>query len=135
MSVETFEFVGQGISKIYDNGKWVICIKNWQPKNSIENIAKLEIHHKTDQQYVLLTGKCFLITAEPTKSELDLQSTELKQGAVYSVKKETWFNTITEPGTKLLYIQDALTTSEPDNSEYHIITPREHETIKNICKS
>ena len=54
--IEVFEHTGEGISEVYDNGKWLLSIKNWREANSVEKIARLEIHYTTDQRQSLLVA-------------------------------------------------------------------------------
>ena len=42
----------------------------------------------------------------------------MEPNKVYNVLQGTWFNTIAQKDTKLIYVQDAGTTTE--NSEYQI---------------
>jgi len=63
------------------------------------------------------------VVAEPKDGMLDVQVVRMEIGKVYNIHRETWFNTICEPGAKMLYIQDANTTME--NSELHELTPEE----------
>ena len=123
MNLDIFAYTEPGIATAYLNEKWTVCIKNFRPKNSIENIARLEIHHETDQQYLLLCGNCSLAVAEPKDGILDVQVVRMEMGKVYNIRRGTWFNTICEPGAKMLYIQDANTTME--NSELRKLTPEE----------
>ena len=63
MNADIFSYEGEGIQCVYDNKNWVMCIKNWKPNNDIENIRYLEVHHATDEQFVLLKGKAVLLAA------------------------------------------------------------------------
>ena len=64
MKPDQYENNAEGILCIYKNPKWLVCIKNWKPDNDIAGIAHLEIHHSTDEQFILAAGKAILITAE-----------------------------------------------------------------------
>ena len=64
MNPEIFENNSEGILCVYKNEKWLVCIKNWKPDNDIEGIAHLELHHSTDEQFILAAGKAILITAQ-----------------------------------------------------------------------
>lgn len=52
----------------------------------------------------------------------------MEPGKVYNVPQETWFNTITEKDTKLIYVQDAGTTEQ--NSTYCDMTAEELEMVR-----
>lgn len=64
MKPDQYENNAEGILCVYKNPKWLVCIKNWKPDNDITGIAHLEIHHSTDEQFILAAGKAILITAE-----------------------------------------------------------------------
>ena len=64
MKPDCYQNNGEGILCVYKNPKWLVCIKNWKPDNDIAGIAHLEIHHSTDEQFILTAGKALLITAE-----------------------------------------------------------------------
>ncbi len=64
MRPDQYENNAEGILCDYKNPKWLVCIKNWKPDNDIAGIAHLEIHHSTDEQFILAAGKAILITAE-----------------------------------------------------------------------
>ena len=117
MKADVFEYEGEGIQCVYDNKKWVVCIKNWKPNNDIEKIQYLEVHHATDEQFILVQGKAVLLTAS---------------NKVYNVLQGTWFNTITQKDTKLIYVQDAGTTTE--NSEYCDMTEVELSMVREKAK-
>lgn len=128
MNAEIFGYDGEGIQCIYDNKKWVFCIKNWKPNNDIKNIQYLEVHKETDEQFVLLEGKAVLLAAARTGSAFQIDVISMKPLKVYNIPQGTWFNTITQRDTKLVYVQDAGTTEK--NSEYCDMTKEELRTVK-----
>lgn len=129
MIKEIFEYDGEGIKCVYDNKKWVVCIKNWKPNNDIDLIKYLEVHHETDEQFILLQGKAILLLAKRINNKFQIEVVPMEENKVYNVPTGVWFNTITQKNTKLIYIQDAGTTSQ--NSEYCDMTIEELEFIKN----
>jgi len=128
LKAQVFEYQGEGIECVYNNGHWVMCIKNWKPNNDIREIKYLEVHHETDEQFVLVHGKAVLLTASRQDDAFQIDLTLMEPGKVYNVPKETWFNTITEKDTKLIYVQDAGTTEK--NSMYCDMTEKELETVR-----
>ena len=67
MKADVFEYEGEGIQCVYDNKKWVVCIKNWKPNNDIEKIQYLEVHHATDEQFILVQGKAVSFDSRPAR--------------------------------------------------------------------
>lgn len=123
MNAEILSYGGEGIQGVYENGNWVMCIKNWKPNNDITNIQYLEVHHATDEQFVLLKGKAVLLAAAREGERFQIDVIEMKPLQIYNVPQGIWFNTITQKDTKLVYVQDAGTTAA--NSEYCDMQPDE----------
>lgn len=114
---DVYENNGEGILCVYKNPKWLVSIKNWKPDNDISGIAHLEIHHSTDEQFILSAGKAILITAERENGVFrDICLTRMEQGKVYNVPAECWFYSITQKDTKMMYVQDANCSME--NSDF-----------------
>ena len=49
MEVQVLEFADIGLSRVYENEKWMVGIKNWKPANDIANTYCLERHNETDE--------------------------------------------------------------------------------------
>lgn len=127
-----YENNDEGILCVYKNEKWLVCIKNWKPDNDIEGIAHLEIHHSTDEQFILSAGKAILITAERKEGKFDIELTLMEKGKVYNVPKEVWFYSITQKDTKMMYIQDS--NCSMDNSDFMDLAPAEIAYIQENAK-
>ena len=81
MKPDCYQNNGEGILCVYKNPKWLVCIKNWKPDNDIAGIAHLEIHHSTDEQFILTAGKALLITAERENGSFrSIELTPMEQG-------------------------------------------------------
>ena len=116
MKPDVYENNGEGILCVYKNEKWLVSIKNWKPDNDIDGIAHLEIHHSTDEQFILAGGKAILITAEKEEDGFQIELTLMEQGKVYNVPKECWFYSITQKDTRMMYVQDSNCSME--NSDF-----------------
>lgn len=121
MKPDVYENNGEGILCVYKNEKWLVSIKNWKPDNDIDGIAHLEVHHTTDEQFILAAGKAILITARREKDRFtDIALTPMEQGKVYNVPMECWFYSITQKDTKMMYVQDS--NSSMENSDFADLT-------------
>ena len=124
MKPNCYENNSEGILCVYKNPKWLVCIKNWKPDNDIGGIAHLEVHHSTDEQFVLTAGKALLITAERENDAFrNIELTPMEQGKVYNVPAECWFYSITQKDTKIVYIQDS--NCSMDNSDFADLMPEQ----------
>lgn len=127
MTVETFDYSGEGIQNVYQNDEWLIAIKNWREANDITKISRLEIHFKTDEQFVLLAGSGALIYAQQLDETSEIHAVKLEPGKVFNVPQGLWFNNVLSKDAKLIYIESADTKAAPDNSIYRELTPAQIE--------
>lgn len=124
MKVEVFEHQGEGISCVYKNEEWLVSIKNWKPDNDISGVHHLEVHHETDEQFILMLGQAILISADREGEKfVNVELTKMEIGKVYNVPKEKWFYSITQKDTKMTYVQHADTSME--NSDFHDLAPEQ----------
>ena len=128
----SYRYDGEGIECAYRNEKWVVCIKNWKPNNDIDGLEHLEIHHTTDEQFILISGKCIIITADRIDGKFNIELTPVEKGSLYNVPKERWFFTIVEKDTKMMYVQDA--GCSMDNSEYCKLSQEEISYIQKLAR-
>lgn len=122
MTVESFDYSGDGIQTVYQNNEWLIAIKNWREANDISNISRLEIHFKTDEQFVLLAGSGVLIYTPQLDETSEIYAIKLEPGKVFNVPQGLWFNNVLSEDAKLIYIERADTKASPDNSIYKELT-------------
>jgi ureidoglycolate hydrolase len=132
MEILKYAFEGEGLTRVFENEKWMVGIKNWKPMNDIANINNLERHNETDELFILLNGQCTLLFANETADGLDIQAVEMEPLKVYNIPRTLWHNTVTRKDTKLALIEDSSTGSA--NSDNLDLTEaqiaRVHELVK-----
>jgi len=115
MKIAKYEFEGEGLTRVFENEKWMVGIKNWKPANDIENTNCLERHNKTDELFVLLAGKCVLLFANEVNGALVIEAEDMEPMKVYNIPRTLWHNTVTSKDTKLILVEDSSTGM--DNSD------------------
>ena len=115
MNILKYEFSREGMTRVFENEKWMVGIKNWKPANDIANINCLERHNKTDELFVLLAGKCVLLYANEVNGELVIEAENMETMKVYNIPSTLWHNTVTTKETKLILVEDSSTSM--DNSD------------------
>ena len=132
MEILKYSFEGEGLTRVFENEKWMVGIKNWKPMNDIANINNLERHNQTDELFILLNGQCTLLFANETADGLDIQAVRMEPLKVYNIPRTLWHNTVTQKDTKLALIEDSSTGSA--NSDNLDLTEaqiaRVHELVK-----
>ena len=110
-----YAYEGEGMTRVFENEKWMVGVKNWKPMNDIANINCLERHNETDELFILLQGRCTLLYANETENGLEIGAVPMKPLKVYNIPRSLWHNTVTERDTKLALIEDSSTG--PANSD------------------
>lgn len=100
-------------------GGWRVAILNHQASQVRGQVPFVERHHETDEVFVLLSGSASLLSAGYGDIPGELQELKLEPGLIYNVPLNLWHATITEPGAKLLIVENAV-TDERNSSYYNI---------------
>ena len=132
MKIEVKEFSGEGMSRVYENQKWMVGIKNWKPANDVSGIDCVERHNETDELFVLLSGQCTLIYANENGGNLDIQAVKMEPFKVYNIPAGLWHNTVTRKDTKMALIEDSSTGSH--NSDVLSLKQDQIALVKNLSK-
>jgi mannose-6-phosphate isomerase-like protein (cupin superfamily) len=132
MKILSYEFENEGMSRVYENEKWMVGVKNWKPANDITGIDCLERHNQTDELFVLLSGECVLLFANETESGLKFETINMEPNKVYNIPQSLWHNTITMKDTKLVIIEDSSTSMK--NSELLPLTEQHILEIQELVK-
>lgn len=126
--IQEYTYEGKGLTRVFENEKWMVGIKNWKPENDITGITCLERHNITDELFVLLSGRCTLLYANETEEGLKIEKVEMEPMKVYNIPTGLWHNTVTEPGVKLILIEDSACSGA--NSDVLDLTPAQLETVR-----
>jgi ureidoglycolate hydrolase len=130
MEIQQFEYKDSGLIRVYQNEKWMVGIKNWKPANDIANIDCLERHNETDELFILLAGECTLLSANETKTGLEIKAIAMEPMKVYNIPRSLWHNTVTMKDTKLILVEDSSTGAK--NSEVIQLAPEQIAAVKKL---
>lgn len=132
MEIQKLSFEGEGMTRVFENEKWMVGIKNWKPTNDITGIDCLERHNQTDELFVLMVGRCTLLYANEKEGCIKMGAVEMEPMCVYNIPATLWHNTITQKDTKMVLIEDSSTRM--DNSDILDLTPEQVAQIKTLVK-
>lgn len=84
---------------------WQVAQLNSDQNQEIDNIDKLEVHHHTDEVFVLLKGKAVLITGTYNSDEVTISSMLMEKARVYNIPAGTWHNIAMQENCEVLIIE------------------------------
>ena len=128
--IQEFSYEGKGLTRVFENEKWMVGIKNWKPENDVTGINCLERHNITDELFVLLNGRCTLLYANETEQGLKIEKVEMEPMKVYNIPTGLWHNTVTQKDTKMILIEDVKCSGE--NSDVLNLTEAQIAEVRSL---
>ena len=107
--IETYSHDSQGYNPCLIAGKWQAAFLNYAREEALESITKLDIHHLTDEAFVLLKGEVTIIAAAILNGKVDFETIRMVPGIIYNIPRETWHKVAMEEGSSLLIVEDSYT--------------------------
>lgn len=117
--IEQYEHVKDGYNPFLIRPQWQVAILNYAPAESLEAIDKLDVHHNTDEVFVLLEGKSVLIAASIDNNLVSYHAVDMKPGIVYNIPRNVWHKIAMHPGSKVLIVENPDTHLD-DFEFYHL---------------
>lgn len=107
---------------------WQTAVLNYAPEEALERIDKLDIHHRTDELFVLLEGEAVLIAAALGPDGVagyDLK--KMQPGTAYNIRREVWHKIAMSEGSRVLIVENAAT--HLGDFEFYDLTAAEREEL------
>lgn len=79
--IDEHTFEGKGYHPFLITDRWQVAYLNYAEAESLEQIEKLDIHHQTDEVFVLLQGKAALIGASVTDQNITYDVVNMQPGS------------------------------------------------------
>ena len=130
--IETYVHDGEGYNPYLMGPKWQVAQLNYSLEEALESKIRLDIHHYTDESFLLIDGVAVLIGAEIDNCEIKYDIVRMQPGILYNIPREMWHNIVLKPGGKVLIIEDAGThLPHPDGDyEFHYFSDVQKEEFR-----
>ena len=126
--IEKYEIKEEGYHPFLIRDGWQVAQLNADSNQKVENIEKLDVHHHTDEVFILLKGDVVLITGTLNPNNQPLLELELmKPGITYNIPKNTWHNIAMEEGSEVLIMEKSNT--HLSDFEFHELTDEEQKQL------
>lgn len=107
--IEKYIFNGKGYSPLLISDGWQVAFLNYAETEALESIDKLDIHFKTDEAFVLLSGSAVLIAANIVEDNISYDIINMKEGVIYNIPVNTWHKIAMYPESKVCIIEKSQT--------------------------
>lgn len=93
----------RGFTPIFQSGKWLVAVNSYNNGvNDVLSVRALSKHLKTDEVFILLAGKCSLLTAGKEEIPGELKCKSLESGKIYVVERNEWHVAVFEEGGQVV---------------------------------
>lgn len=103
--IETYSHEGNGYNPFLISDGWQVAVLNYAPEETAEAIEKLDIHHHTDEAFMLVKGDAVLISASVTDSGIEYDMVKMKPGIVYNIPVNVWHKIAMKPGSGVYIVE------------------------------
>lgn len=99
LSVRSWD--ASGYKPVVQFGAWCFAELNHAEKFADKNLSYLERHPNTDETFVLVEGEAVLLVGEK------MVRVKMEKFRFYNIKAGTWHQINTQPGTRVLIVENA----------------------------
>ncbi len=132
-TIEKYSIKDEGYHPFLIRDGWQVAQLNSDDNQKIENITKLDIHHQTDEVFILLRGNVVLISATINNNNQPVLEVELMKSEItYNIPKNTWHNIAMEEGSEVLIIEKSNT--HLSDFEFHQLTKEQQMELRKKVK-
>jgi mannose-6-phosphate isomerase-like protein (cupin superfamily) len=127
--IEEYRHSNQGYNPYLIGPKWQVAQLNYQPDLAPGAIKKIDVHHHTDETFLLMDGQAVLIAAEIQQNRIGFEVINMKPKVVYNIPKGCWHNIALSTDAKILITED--TNTHLGDYDYHYLNKEEQ---KELCE-
>ncbi len=129
--IQTYRYDGQGYDPSFISDGWQVAFLNYAPAEALESIVKLDIHHQTDEVFVLLEGHAVLIAATIAETiEYDL--VDMLPCVFYNIPRNTWHKIAMSEGSRVCIVEKSDT--HVSDFEFHDLSLLEQKELQQAVK-
>lgn len=128
--IESFAIKEKGYHPFLIREGWQLAQLNYTEAQHIDQITRLDVHLKTDEIFVPITGKAILIVASIQNDEPVFEIEFMELNKVYNIPKDVWHNIAMEPGSEVLIAEKSDT--HVSDFEHLELSRNKQEELRNM---
>jgi len=116
---------------LIDYGAWRVAAICSSERNAVDGVKSLERHNETDEVFLLLAGRAFLIIGEGDASVETFHAVAMEPLKAYNVKRGVWHSCVLDTDSVVLVVENRDTTHL--NSEFLDLPSEICHQLPDIC--
>jgi len=133
MPIEEYRHLGQGYQPYLIGPRWQVAQLNYMPELSPEAITKIDVHHQTDETFLLMAGQAVLIGAEIHQNKVKFTVVNMEPKVLYNIPKGCWHNIAMSEDAEVSITENANT--HLGDFEFYQLNSSEQTELKKLIKS
>ena len=126
--IEVYTHNKEGFNPFFIGYKWQVAKLNYQSKNKIGTIDKIEIHNKTDEIFILIKGRAILVGVEKNVDGLNFELVNMKESEVYNVPMGIWHTIVMQEDAEIILVENSYT--HINDFEFYKMTDKQKVTLE-----
>ena len=131
--IEEYRHSREGYNPYLIGPKWQVAQLNFQPDLAPDAIKKVDVHHNTDETFLLMAGQAVLIAAELQQNRIVFELINMKPKVLYNIPKGCWHNITLSRDAEVLITEDANTHLA--DYEFHYLKEEDQKELYKLIKS
>ena len=131
--IEEYRHSKEGYNPYLIGPKWQVAQLNFQPDLAPDAIEKIDVHHHTDETFLLMAGQAVLIAAEIREDSVEFELINMKPRVLYNIPKGCWHNIALSKNAEVLITEDANT--HLGDYEFHYLNKEDKKELNELIQS
>lgn len=131
--IEEYSHSKEGYNPYLIGSKWQVAQLNYEPGLAPNAIKKIDVHHHTDETFLLMAGQAVLIAAEIQQKRMHYEVINMKPKVLYNIPKGCWHNIALSTDAEILITEDADT--HLGDYEFHYLKEEDQKELYELIKS
>jgi len=131
--IEAYRHAGEGYNPYLIGPLWQVAQLNFQADLAPDAIQKMDVHHRTDETFLLMAGQAVLIAADIQKDTISYELIHMRPRVLYNIPRGCWHNIALSTDAEILITEDANT--HLGDFEYHYLSQEEQKELHKQIKS
>lgn len=119
--IDCYNYVGNGYNPYLIVQGWQIAQLNYSEENKFYSIHKMDVHHQTDEAFILQKGTVVLIAARIEKNNITFELELLIKGKTYNIPAKCWHNLMMSEEAEVIIVENANT--HLSDFEFYALSP------------
>jgi mannose-6-phosphate isomerase-like protein (cupin superfamily) len=120
----------QGYNPFLITDRWQVALLNYAPAETLEAIDKLDVHHYTDEVFVLLRGRSALIAADIKNDLISYEVIDMQPNVVYNIPTNRWHKIAMMEESQVLIVEN--NNTHLGDFEFYHLNKKQKQELRDI---